>query len=80
MELGALSVEELAKELKKSGVSSDALKGLVTNRVSGKALLVLDSEELKELVPTIGDRALVRNLLEESKVRIPNLCSKVCII
>lgn len=33
------------------------------NNVSGRALLLIDDNEIKELLSTIGDRAIVRDLV-----------------
>lgn len=63
VELGSLSVLELAGYLERTGVSSEATEHLIKNQVSGRALLLVDTDELKELLHTIGDRAVVRDLL-----------------
>lgn len=65
-ELSDLSAVELSYYLTKIGVSSSAASRLVDNNVSGCALLLVDDEELKELLHTIGDRALVRDLLNRT--------------
>ena len=57
-----LSVKQLGDYLQNNGVSKEAIATLVENNVSGLALLV-DKSELKKLLKTIGDRAIVRNLL-----------------
>lgn len=64
----AMSIEQLGRHLEGKGVSCDAVERLADNKVSGFALLLIDKSELKELVPTIGDRAIVRNLLKDLKV------------
>ena len=65
--LKALTVPRLAAYLEDNGVSSEATKSLVNNKVSGRALLLVESRELKELIPTIGDLAIVRELLENAR-------------
>lgn len=60
-----LSISELMQYLEGKGVSSDALQCLQDNRVSGLALLLVSEEELKEMLATIGDRAIVRDLLRK---------------
>lgn len=67
VELGSLSVLELAGYLEQTGVSSEATELLIKNQVSGRALLLVDNGELKELLHTIGDRAVVRDLLYRAR-------------
>ena len=62
-EFKKLSVKQLGDYLQNNGVSKEAIATLVENNVSGLALLLVDKSELKELLKTIGDRAIVRNLL-----------------
>ena len=50
----AHSVQELADFLEERGVSDDSTQRLVANKIYGQALMLLDSEELKELLPLIG--------------------------
>lgn len=64
----AMSIEQVGKHLGEKGVSSDALQRLADNKVSGLALLLIEESELKEMVPAIGDRAILRNLLKDLKV------------
>lgn len=65
-----LSVQQLGDYLTKSGISPEAIKSFLVNQVTGQALLLLDDSELKELIQTIGDRAILRNLLKEVKVSL----------
>lgn len=62
-ELSNLSALELAEYLQEFGVSIEAREQLVDNNVSGRALLLIDDNEIKELLSTIGDRAIVRDLV-----------------
>lgn len=41
------------------------LENLSSNMVSGLALTLLDDDELKQLVPIIGDRAVLRNMVKK---------------
>lgn len=66
-ELSNLSILELAEYLREIGISIEARESLVDNLVSGRALLLVDDGELKELLKTIGDRAIVRDLLNRIK-------------
>ena len=59
----SLSVDELGEYLVENGVGKEAVANLSKNNVSGFALMLLDQSELKELISTIGDRAVVRNIL-----------------
>ena len=64
-EFNSLSIEQLGEYLENKGVSNEAILRLEENKVSGLAMLLVDEVELKELLPTIGDRAIVKNLLKE---------------
>ncbi len=64
----AMSIDQLGRHLEDKGVSSDAVERLADNKVSGFALLLIEESELKEMVPAIGDRAILRNLLKDLKV------------
>ena len=60
-----LSVAGLCEVLKEQGISVKTLDNLSSNMVSGLALTLLDDSELKELVPVIGDRAILRNFIKK---------------
>ena len=60
-----LNVEELSDHLVEKGVHEDMFTTFKSNRISGKVFLKLSDENLKELIPTVGDRVLVKELLEE---------------
>ena len=66
--LKKLSVLELSTFLGENGVSSDAIQSLKTNQVSGLALLLVEEDELKEMLKTIGDRAVVRDILRRVRL------------
>ena len=70
----SLSIEELGGYLQNKSVSDDAIEALKENKVSGLALLLVSESELKDLLPTIGDRAIVCSLLSDIKVSIILLC------
>ena len=65
-----MNVTQLSIFLKNKGISQKAIDSLADNMVSGKALTLL---ELKELIPTIGDRAQVREIIWSSKEVILSL-------
>lgn len=60
-----LSVKQLGDYLTKCGISPEAIITFSTNQVTGQALLLVDDGELRELLQTIGDRAVVRNILKQ---------------
>ena len=61
-EFKKLSIKQPGDYLQNDGVCKQAIATLVENDVSGLALLV-EKSELKELLKTMGDRVIVRNLL-----------------
>ena len=63
-----LSHEEFGDFLSERGLHEDAVSAFVSQRVSGAAFLKLSEDDLKELIPIIGDRILVRELLRECQV------------
>lgn len=77
IDVKGLSIEELASFLRDNSVSEEAIALFRDNKVSGQALLLVDDGELKELMPTIGDRAIVRNLLSKIKKVTGLLCHSV---
>ena len=59
-----LNIEELSDHLVEKGVHEDMSATFKSNRISGKVFLKLSDENLKELIPTVGDGVLVKELLE----------------
>ena len=53
--------------LEQKGFHSDVVTNFNRNRISGATFLDLNDEDLKDLVPVIGDRVNVRKLLVESR-------------
>ena len=64
------SKEDLGEFLKANGASEDSAAAFVANCVDGKTFLMLTDDDLKQLVSLIGDRALIRTLL--------NICKASC--
>ena len=64
----SLSDEEFGTWLYEKGFHEDLVSSFVSQRISGNAFLLLSEDDLKELVPTIGDRSVVRDLLNKCKV------------
>lgn len=64
-----LNCEDLGHFLEAEGVHEDAVSTFVNNRICGQTFLALTEDDLKELVPIIGDRVYIRELLQrECKV------------
>lgn len=61
-ELKGLTVTQLSTYLMEEGVSEEATECLADNKVSGRALLLFESHELKDLLP-MGDLAIIRDIL-----------------
>ena len=65
-----LNCEDLAHYLEAKGVHEDVVSTFVRNRICGRTFLALSEEDLKELVPIIGNRVHTRELLQrERKVK-----------
>lgn len=60
-----LSVSGLCSFLATQRISTKTLDNLSNNMVSGLAMTLLDEGEIKELVPIIGDQAILRNMLKK---------------
>ena len=71
-----LSYDDFSKFLEAEGAHEDIIRTFSDNRISGEAFLSLE-EDLKELVPVIGDRIFVRKLLQqarEASEAVPMVC------
>ena len=75
-EVTTFSVEELyiflLRELE--DVSSESLDTMKTNRISGKIFLNLKESDLKEIIPLLGERKAIKNVIDSFKAK-----DKVCI-
>ncbi len=60
-----LTIEELAERLEDEGLSDEVFENFRRNRVTGAAFLQLTEDDLRELVPLIGDRTGVRKLWKQ---------------
>ncbi len=65
--LAEFTVDQLVEYLENKDVSDDVLRNFQRNRVTGAAFLRLMEDDLRELVPLIGERTDVRELLKQSK-------------
>ena len=63
-----LDAQEFADFLLERGVHEDAAAAFLSNRISGENFLSISEDDLKDLLPVIGDRITVRKILQEFKV------------
>ena len=57
--------QELSHYLLSNGMRQEIGEVFQANMINGDAFFSLSEEDLKELLPVIGDRALVRKLLKK---------------
>lgn len=57
--------QQLSDYLLSSGIREEATGAFQANMINGDAFFSLLEDELKELLPVIGDRILIRNLLKK---------------
>ena len=67
MEVRALNCEDLGNFLEAEGFHENILSAFIRNRICGKTFLALTEDDLKELVPVIGDRVHVREILQRER-------------
>ncbi len=48
----------------KKKISTKTIEALKSNKISGHALMLLEQEDLREVIPILGDRVLVKNILQ----------------
>ena len=65
MEVQALNCKDLGLEAK--GFHENIISAFIRNRICGKTFLALTEDDLKELVPVIGDRVHVREILQRER-------------
>jgi len=63
-----LDAREFADFLLERGVHEDAAAAFLSNRISGENFLSISEDDLKDLLPVIGDRITIRKILQEFKV------------
>jgi len=60
------SHQQLADYLATSvGIRSEAVSAFQTNLINGVTFLSMSEDDIKDLLPVIGDRILIRNLLKK---------------
>jgi len=62
-----LSCDDFSEFLEAEGAHEDIVRAFSDNRISGEAFLSLEEEDLKELVPVVGDRIFVKKLLQQAR-------------
>jgi len=62
-----MTCSEFSDFLMEQGFHEDVISTFSNNRICGSTFCDLTEEDLKELLPVIGDRARVRRLLQEVK-------------
>jgi len=67
-QIKSLSEGDFGDWFLEKGYHEDLVSSFVSQQISGNAFLLLSEDDIKELVPTIGDRILVRDLLNKCKV------------
>ena len=65
--LNLLNCDEFSEFLEAQGAHEDIVASFSTNRISGEAFLNLSEDDLKELLPVIGDRVYIRGLLRNAR-------------
>ena len=68
--------QQLSDYLLSSGIREEVAKAFQANLINGEAFLYL-SEDLKELLPVIGNRILIRKLLKKLHEVIINVLTWV---
>lgn len=66
-ELSAADVDEFCDYLEEKGLDETTVESFRHNAMSRATFLLLEEEDLKELVPLIGNRVKVRQLLRALK-------------
>lgn len=60
-----MNCDDLVNFLEKENVHEDVISAFIKNRICGQVFLNLSNDELKELIPVIGDRVCVRGIIEK---------------
>lgn len=63
-----LTCNEFSEYLTREGVHEEIIAKFSDNRICGETFCDLTEEDLKELLPVVGDRVRIRRLLKEAKV------------
>ena len=60
-----MNCDDLVNFLETENVHEDVVSAFIKNRICGQVFLNLSNDELKELIPVIGDRVCVRGIIEK---------------
>lgn len=69
-----LNCEDFTEFLEVEGAHEDVVAAFSNNRINGEAFVNLSEEDLKELVPIVGDRVFVRELLRKAREATATVC------
>ena len=68
MEFKDLSCHDLGEYLMAQGIHENVVAVFNDNRICGKIFMELGEDELREMLPIIGDRLRIRKLLKQVKL------------
>jgi len=66
-DIKSLNVEQFSEVLSKEGYDDSVVQNFAENQISGSAFLKLKEHHLKELVPVIGVRLSIAEMLEKAR-------------
>jgi len=67
MEFEGLSCNDLGEYLTAQGIHEDVVAVFNANRICGEAFMEFQENDLREMLPVIGDRVRIRKLLDSLK-------------
>lgn len=59
--------DDFASYLTERGMHKDVVTNITNNRITSALFLSLSEDDLKQLAPMIGDRIVLRKILEEAR-------------
>lgn len=62
--IGELNCVDFSDFLVKEGFHEDVVSAFTANRICGQTFIEMTDEDIKELLPVIGDRIRIRKLLK----------------
>lgn len=65
-----LTCSKFSEYLTREGVHEEVIEMFLCNRICGETFCDLNEEDLKELLPVVGDRVRIRRLLKEMRVKL----------
>ena len=67
MAVEVLNCKDFAHFLEAEGLHEDIVSAFVDNRICRQTFLALTEDDLKELLPIIGDRVRIREVLQRER-------------